>query len=343
MRSPAPLVLAVLVSCASTGRDSGDDPSRPRRHFRFEYEAAVLDVPEGARTVRLWIPVPETTVEQRIEGLRVRGQSGAVAFDLTSLDEDLELERDGDRVSFVARAIRNGRGRSLCVTSSGAPIELELSCDITRYETLPGGEMRADELTASVRPASMIPLDGKVARVAAGMDVDRDPVAAAHALFEHTLERMRYEKPDDGEGWGRGDAEWACDARYGDCSDFHSYFIGLARAKRLPARFETGFAIPGGDEPVAEIPGYHCWAYFWDGTLGWVPVDVSEADEHPERAEQYFGRLDPDRLALSSGRDLKLTPAPPGGPLNFFVYPVAEVDGQAWTDVSKAFRRVRID
>jgi len=37
-------------------------------------------------------------------------------------------------------------------------------------------------------------------------------------------------------GWGRGDAKWACDAKFGNCTDFHSYFMGLARSKGPPAR-----------------------------------------------------------------------------------------------------------
>jgi hypothetical protein len=37
------------------------------------------------------------------------------------------------------------------------------------------------------------------------------------------------------------------------------------------------------------------------------------------------------------GRDLKLSPAQNGTPLNYFVYPYVEVDGQEYGNVSFAF------
>jgi transglutaminase-like putative cysteine protease len=170
------------------------------------------------------------------------------------------------------------------------------------------------------------------------MPAEGDPLEVGRALYEHTLERMKYDKPAGG-GWGRGDSEWACDARYGNCTDFHSYFIGLARAKRIPARFEMGFSVPAGPEEVVAIPGYHCWAYFWDDDHGWVPVDISEADKDPSKAEYFFGTLDQNRVTMTGGRDLVLDPAPANGPLNFFVYPYAEVDGAPYDKVTKEFSR----
>jgi transglutaminase-like putative cysteine protease len=188
----------------------------------------------------------------------------------------------------------------------------------------------------------MIPLDGKVSAIAASMQIPDDPRAAARALYDHTLERMKYDKPDDGGGWGRGDAEWACDARYGNCTDFHSYFMGLARARGMAARFEMGFPIPAGDEEVAQVGGYHCWAYVWIEGHGWWPVDISEADKYPEKTDYFFGRLDPDRVTMTGGRDLQLEPAPAQGPVNFFVYPYVEIDGESSKAFTRSFQRTNL-
>ena len=63
----------------------------------------------------------------------------------------------------------------------------------------------------------------------------------ARALYDHVMDQMRYMK--FGEGWGKGDAVYACNALYGNCTDYHAYFIGLARSVGIPARFAIGAAI----------------------------------------------------------------------------------------------------
>jgi transglutaminase-like putative cysteine protease len=95
----------------------------------------------------------------------------------------------------------------------------------------------------------------------------------------------------------------------------------------LPARFEIGFSIPT-DQTAGQIAGYHCWAWFYLNERGWVPVDISEADKHPEQKEYYFGNLTADRVMFSVGRDLELVPTSANEPLNFFIYPYIEVGGR---------------
>jgi transglutaminase-like putative cysteine protease len=111
----------------------------------------------------------------------------------------------------------------------------------------------------------------------------------------------------------------------GNCTDFHSLFISMARSVGIPARFVIGAPIPQG--PEGTIAGYHCWAEFYSPQAGWVPVDASEAWKHPRLREYYFGTLDPNKLLISVGRNIQLVPAQAGPPVNFFIYPYVEVDG----------------
>ena len=59
-----------------------------------------------------------------------------------------------------------------------------------------------------------------------------------------------------------------------------------------------------------------------------MPVDISEADKHPELAGYYFGHHPANRLELSRGRDIAMTPAPKSGPFNYFFGPHLEVKGK---------------
>ena len=150
-------------------------------------------------------------------------------------------------------------------------------------------------------------------------------MARARALYDHVIEKLRYARY--GSGWGKGDAVYACDARSGNCSDFHAYFIALAREVGIPARFAIGASIPS-ERNDGGIDGYHCWAeFFADGK--WVPVDISEANKNSSLAEYYFGHHPANRFEFSKGRDLVVEPEPASGPINFLAYPVMEVDGKA--------------
>src|SRR5262249_48242748 len=120
---------------------------------------------------------------------------------------------------------------------------------------------------------------------------------------------------------------WACDSKYGNCSDFHSLFISLARSQKLPAKFEIGFGLPQ-KRGKGEVAGYHCWAFFRPEGKSWVPVDISEANKNPRLRDYYFGNLTEDRVTSSVGRDIDLVPRQAAGPLNFFIYPHVEVDGK---------------
>ena len=146
----------------------------------------------------------------------------------------------------------------------------------------------------------------------------------ARALYDHVIDRMRYIKY--GEGWGKGDAVYACDAGTGNCTDFHSYFIALARSVGIPARFAIGAAIPS-ERNEGGIDGYHCWAeFFADGK--WWPVDISEGNKYTCLATYYFGHHPANRFEISRGRDLVVEPGPAAGPINFLAYPVLEIEGK---------------
>jgi hypothetical protein len=329
------LLISIALGAALAGTP-GHPTADGQRSFRFEYRAAVPEVPAGAKQVRMWIPVPLDSPDQAIGNmtLEVNGhevQSGT-----------LSSGKAAGGPSWTVADISGGLGRSLCVESSGQPVEVVLSFDVQRHESKGGGAATEEELAHLREPNSLIPLGGKVSAMAASMKLPDEPSKAARMLYDHTLERMKYDKPDDGGGWGRGDAEWACDARYGNCTDFHSYFMGLARTRGMAARFEMGFPIPGGDEKVAKVGGYHCWAYVWIDGHGWWPVDISEADKHPEQTDYYFGTLDAGRVMMTGGRDLQLTPAPAAGRVNFFVYPYVEIDGQPSKAFTKAFQRTNL-
>jgi len=144
----------------------------------------------------------------------------------------------------------------------------------------------------------------------------------ARAIYDHVIDSMDYKRC--GIGWGQGDLAHARSALSGNCTDFHTYFIALARAVGIPARFAIGASIPS-DRDEGGVDGYHCWAeFFAEGK--WWPVDISEANKFTALSMYYFGHHPANRFEFSRGRDLQVSPGPSSGPINFFAYPIMEVD-----------------
>ncbi|HQR07828.1 MAG TPA: transglutaminase domain-containing protein [Gemmatales bacterium] len=198
---------------------------------------------------------------------------------------------------------------------------------ITRKEVTSTGPVPTTaEIEMFLKADKMVPIEGKPLKLIEGKNLPGDKMELARVLYDTVNGHMKYSK--EGTGWGRGDSNWACDSKFGNCTDFHSLFISLARAKKIPAKFEIGFSVPEA-RGAGEIAGYHCWAFFQpESGKGWVPVDISEANKNPKMAAYYFGNLTENRLTLSTGRDIVLEPAQAGPPLNFFIYPYVEVDGK---------------
>ena len=128
----------------------------------------------------------------------------------------------------------------------------------------------------------------------------------------------------------------ACDVGMGNCTDFHTYFNALCLASGIPSRFQIG--MWGKYYPVNgeyKAAGYHCWCEFHVPGKGWVPVDLSEAERDPNNIDRYYASHTGNRVTLSTGRDLILMPRQAGPPINYFVNPYVEMNGQPYDKVSK--------
>jgi transglutaminase-like putative cysteine protease len=308
------LVAAMLIGLALPAAVGAGPPATERR-FRFEYVAAVPELPESD-AVELWLPVPLESLHQDVAEIEV---------DAPAEWEIVDADPPGNRYLKVA-----GLGEELGGRTVALRFRATRRAVVDEYEG--AGETELDPYLA---PDALVPIDGEVRKRANLVAVScGGPKVKARDFYEDLVWNMKYDK--SGEGWGRGDALYACHVGRGNCTDFHSLFIGMCRAFDVPARFTIGFPLPA-DLPSGEIGGYHCWAEFHLEDVGWLPVDASEASKHPERTDELFGRLDPDRIEFARGRDLHLPGHPELEPLNFFIYPVLLVDGRPTDGVETRF------
>jgi uncharacterized protein (TIGR03000 family) len=279
------------------------------RSFLFTYSATVTGLPAD-KVARIWLPVPPTNDDQTVE---------IISKDLPAEGKINREPKFGNQILYVeAKAGEDGK------------VPLSATYRVTRREVkadLQKPNRQADQMALFLQPDAKVPVSGKPLELIKDTKLPSDQLAAARVLYDVVNGHMRYSK--EGTGWGQGDSVWACESGYGNCSDFHSLFISLARANKIPAKFEIGFPLPT-QHGSGEIPGYHCWAKFVSQGRGWVPVDISEANKNPKLKDYYFGNLSEDRVTFSMGRDVDLVPKQAGKPLNFFVYPYVEVDDQPY-------------
>jgi hypothetical protein len=294
----------------ATATESQTKPSV--RTFRFDYGFELTDLPADAK-VRVWMPVPPSNRHQTIA----------------------ELGRDLPAKATVSKEKKYGN--SVLYLEPQVPATGELDFQVSyRVERKEVRGRIPNDRNLTIKPAEQkrflapnvnVPLEGKPLELLAGLELPSTGLGLGRRLYDRVDDHMKYDKSKP--GYGRGDVNWACDSRFGNCTDFHSLFVSLARSQGLPARFEIGFPIPENME-AGTIGGYHCWAYFFVANHGWVPIDISEADKQPDKKDYFFGNLTPDRVVFTTGRDIELVPRQAGKPLNYFVYPYVEVNDKPW-------------
>ena len=272
-----------------------------RDEFEFNYQVTLPDITGDAQ---IWLPLAESDSFQTIELLKLSAPGKhqilkETDFGNSILYLELNPESSGKKIEIVYKVVRKEKGPY----------------------------MANNALTDRfLNPDRLVPVNDQfriIALEAIGDKYKDGKLVQARALYDYIIDNMRYMKFGN---YGNGDAVYACDSKTGNCTEFHSFFISLARSAGIPARFSIGASIPS-DRDEGGIDGYHCWAEFYaEGK--WWPVDISEANKYTALATYYFGRHPANRIELSRGRDLLVEPGPQSGPINFLAYPILEIDGQ---------------
>ena len=247
------------------------------RTFELRYEASLERVPAGAQAVDLWLPLAQDDAQQTIRALHIDGGDGAdIVHDPRYGNAALHLRPNAPaRVGVTYVVERRAERRSLAAAARAG------SSDGAGFARWLGPD-KLGGLTATVR--------GYAAKAIAGR---RTPAEKIRAVYDYVWDTMRYDK--SGEGWGRGDIQWACDFKRGTAPTTRSSSGWRAH----PARFEIGLPLPPA-RGQGEIAGYHCWARFWLDGVGGSPS--CRRRKHPDKG--FLRRPDANHT-LTIGRDLR--------------------------------------
>lgn len=317
----------LLAASAFGGEAAPQSLEAPRgakvRKFAFTYEAIVKEVPAGTKKLEVWLPVPQNNTHQVITNLKFA-------------PEPHKVESDKAGNSFAYWRFKEAEAKPLSVT---------LTFDCERHEIAAAGlangralnERERSSLKNYLEPDHLVPVGSEFQAITTeAVGKAEAPHEIAKSAYNYVYSSMAYGKPE-GKAWGRGDTWYACKEGVGNCTDFHALFMSIGRTAGIPVKFEMGFPLPEPEKgKEGKIGGYHCWAKFYLGDIGWVPVDISEAWKHRELVSYYYGNLTADRVQFTTGRDIELKPGFDGKKPLFFIYPIAEADDKE-LKIDKAF------
>ncbi len=281
---------------------------------------------EKGKVVKVWLPVAQTNEYQTVD------EASYDAPQSDNVKTELTTDESGNKMLYVEWS------------ADAEPADRTATCffhvdrpEIIAPELKEEGTVDETEFAEYLKASSTVPVDGVVKEQADAICEGKETVLdKARAIYDWIYDNMNRDEAVT--GCGSGDVCALLDTKGGKCTDINSVFIGLCRAEGIPAREMFGVRMNADDITKNQ----HCWAQFYLPGTGWVSADAADVlkavlknewakddADALKTKEYYWGNCEGQRVELSQGRDVVLSPAQDGAPLNNFGYPYAEVDGEA--------------
>jgi transglutaminase-like putative cysteine protease len=304
-----------------------------------------LNVPAGAKRVRVWFAMPQEDPAQQVKNFTVKA----------SAPYRITTDSEGNKAVYLE--ITDPQTKELSV--------IETFTLVRREEISGASAPKAKALSATERQKldhfltanQHVVIDDRIRKLAAEVVGDeKNPLLAARKLYDWVLANIDYwvKDPKNKKASPVGSTEYCLSTKTGNCTDFHSLWMSLARAAGIPTRLVYGSFFKKELDGQDADQSYHCWPEFYASGLGWVPHDVAVADifkgdfqmnadneklvrlttgdgytgADPSKVEYYFGNIDERRVTWSRGRDLTLSPKQDAGPVNALAKAYVEIDGK---------------
>jgi len=276
---------------------------------------------DTAKIFRLWVPYPVSNENQKIMNVTLTGNYNYSGIHREGINGNMIIYAEWNNPQVVPN--------------------LYFTSDVWRreifFKNFPEDEGEIPvEMEKYLQPTSLAPNSGIVKEVADEVTEDKTTILSkATAIYDYLIEHG--ERDPNLNFCGDGDVCKLLQLLKGKCVDFSSVFVALARTSGVPAREILGTRI----SKDGDITGaYHCRAEFYLPNYGWVSVDPSDVaklmlnenlninDSKVIEAQDYFfGAQTETYIDFSTGRDVILNPEQEADPINYFMYPYAEVDG----------------
>lgn len=297
-------------------------PAPKSAEYSIRQTVTLKDVPADAKRVRAWIALPGDAAAQKL--LEV------AAVDLPG---DWRMVTDGEfgnRFLYVDAPAKAG--------AMTFAVDVKVRRDSVFVGATENGvgpitdthrKMFARELALD---EPFMEVDARVRKEAdAVCGKETNVVAQAKRIFHYVADYAdHYSKDATKPKCGRGAAGDCLAQAGGCCTDLHSLFVAMARARGIPTRMVFGYRTLDKNIGKEVDPGYRCWVEFFAPNFGWVPLDVVEGDALAKEArETWFGALTEQRVYCCEGRNFVLNPVQATSRVNTMIIGHFEIDDRA--------------
>jgi hypothetical protein len=317
--------LACIIALTALSAAAGDGGLlKPEivetRIVRLTQTVTVNDIPQGSKTLDMWVPVPSDTAWQRVLDCKVISAPG-----------DWKIVRQSEgRGEFVCVQIKNPQGPTAAVQVECVVERKGVHFPIDTTAGIGGSIDPAMFRAALEKDAPLMEADQRIRDIADHVcGSESDPGRQAVLLMKAVGEMAdHYSKDSTKPTCGRGAASDCLEHGGGCCTDLHSLFIALARSRGIPARMQYGYRTLD-DKAGKEVdPGYRCWVEFFVPGAGWIANDIVASDNAAEDLPMRWGSLSSTRVWLWEGRSFELTPQAKAGPVHTMLCGWVEIDGE---------------
>jgi hypothetical protein len=268
-----------LIAEALAGGDTAGGPPPPPPTLGAARFAVTLrrtfnlaDQPRGRVRLRLPLPIEDETLEdvatvfEPPPGVAARATAGPARLDIAIADAQGAPLTVGVRLAFTARPWR---------------------------PAAPAAALGAEERALHTRPREgLIRVTNRISELAerlAGGATDPHILTRRFWTFllgDLMVGTVHYDQLPDGRP-----LDWVLEQGWYDCNLGSALFVGLCRARGLPARMVTGYMLH------VTAPFFHTWSEVWFDDQGWTPFDVwtsslETRDTGAGWRDYFFGALD---------------------------------------------------
>jgi hypothetical protein len=325
----APVFFTLAVSLVAQQPGAGSPPAAAQpeatRTYEVKQTAHLKEVPPGTKLVRWWISIPNDDPAQKV-----------LDFKVTSAPGPWTIEREAEHGNrFLYVEVKDPKDAQLTAvvdfTVRREPVHFVLDAKKAGPVTDEHRKLLAADVVKNAPHMEVTPEIQKIADEVAGKETN--VVAQMLALQNYVADFAdHYSKDKTKPNCGVGTAGNCIANKGGCCTDLHSLYIALARARGIPARLQMGYRAQAKNLGKEVDPGYRCWPETFVPGYGWVPSDIVEADavasDDPMRV-RWMNGLTERRVWLNEGREFELKPkqsAP--GRVNTMIIGYAEIDGK---------------